>query len=155
MHIIILYHITSYYSISYYTLHTSHVLSLDEGARAPLTTGAEKTKVRDGSRRIRSRVLGSGESGWDATVGLAAVTSPFSSPSLATIGRRRAAAAGLSASHHTKMQNFKLRVSNPRAVAYSHIKVPSEGSNIPGAGPISFEIEQHITNNNNTFNISN
>ena len=35
--------------------------------------------------------------------------------------------------HHS---NFKLRVSNPRNIAYVHFKMPFETSNIPEAGPI-------------------
>ena len=39
-------------------------------------------------------------------------------------------------SHTFSSQNFKSRVSNPRAIAYFHFNRPFESSNLPGAGPI-------------------
>ena len=40
-------------------------------------------------------------------------------------------------SHNFHSQKYKLRVSNPRTIAYVHFKMPFESSNILGAGPIS------------------
>ena len=90
-----------------------------------------------------------GESGWDAEVGLAAFT--LLQPR--ACNRRTSSKSGCRAvcfSSHKRMQSFKLRVSNPRAVVDSYIKVPSEGSNLPGAGPISFQIEQTINKQSRT-----
>ena len=36
--------------------------------------------------------------------------------------------------HNFNSHNFTLRVSNPRAVAYSHFSMPFESSNLPGSG---------------------
>ena len=35
---------------------------------------------------------------------------------------------------------IKLRVSNPRTIAYFHIKTPFESFSLPGAGPYSFRL---------------
>ena len=43
---------------------------------------------------------------------------------------------GAVSSHNFNSLNVKLRVSNPRAIAYAHLKVPFESSDLPGAGPI-------------------
>ena len=39
-------------------------------------------------------------------------------------------------SHNLPPQHFKLRVSNPTAIAYFYFKLPFETSNLPVAGPI-------------------
>ena len=39
-------------------------------------------------------------------------------------------------SHDFDSQDFKLRVSNPRTVAYLHLNMPFDGSNLSGAGPM-------------------
>ena len=36
--------------------------------------------------------------------------------------------------HKFDSQSFKLRVSNPRTVAYARFKMPLESSSLPGAG---------------------
>ena len=39
-------------------------------------------------------------------------------------------------SHKFNSQNVKLKVSNPRSIAYIHLKLPLRHSNLPGSGPI-------------------
>ena len=39
-------------------------------------------------------------------------------------------------SHDINLQNFNLRVLNPRTIAYAHFNMSIDSSNLPGAGPI-------------------
>ena len=42
----------------------------------------------------------------------------------------------LFSSHNFNSQDFKLRVSNPRTIAYVQFNMPFKSSNLPGSGPI-------------------
>ena len=38
-------------------------------------------------------------------------------------------------SHNSNSHSFKLRVSNPRPIAFVHLNMPFESSNLAGSGP--------------------
>ena len=57
-------------------------------------------------------------------------------------------------SHKFNSQNFKLRVSNPRTIAYFHFKMLFESSDLPGAGQF-FPVELKIGRSRKTVYLPN